>query len=145
LTSELSPPVLYSFGFVPAVEWLVGQFQELHGIRFEFRNDGELKPMDEETQVLLFRITRELLFNVLKHSQARNRWVSISKDGNSIQIVVKDDGVGFDASTLFNNVDSFGFFSIRERLKYLGGRIEVASEPGKGTKVVLSARLKQSK
>ena len=144
LTSELSPPVLYSFGFVPAVEWLVEQFQEQHGIRLEFRDDGEQKPMDEETRILLFRITRELLFNIVKHSQARNGRVSISKDGNSIQIVVKDNGVGFDAATMFNKVDSFGFFSIRERLKYLGGRLEVDSEPGKGTKVVLSALLKQT-
>ena len=143
LTSELSPQVLYSFGFVAAVEWLVEQFRREHDIPFEFTDDGEQKPMDEETQILLFRVTRELLFNVAKHSRARSAKVSTVTDGDNIRIAIEDDGVGFDASAVLSRVDSFGLFSIRERLKYLGGRLDIQSAPGRGTRVVLSALLKR--
>jgi PAS domain S-box-containing protein len=145
LTFEISPPILYELGFEAAVEWLGEQIPNRHSIRFEFENDGQPKPIEDEARVLLFQTVRELLVNVVKHAQARNSSVSIRRDGNNIQITVEDDGIGFDISKLgsYLRTKTFGIFSIRERLNSIGGHLNVESEPGKGTRVTIIAPLKK--
>lgn len=141
LTFELSPPVLYMLGLEAALAWLVNETEQKHDLRIVFQDDNQPKPLDDVGRVILFQATRELLFNVVKHAQARNAQVSIRKDqNNAIRIDVEDDGVGFEKTKLASAESSwngFGLFSIRERLKPLGGRIEIESEPGKGTRVAI--------
>jgi signal transduction histidine kinase len=145
LISQLSSPILYELGFVPAVEWLAQETRKRHGILVEFADDGQPKPLSDDVCVLLFQAVRELLVNVAKHAQARSAKVSITRDGTHIEVDVEDDGVGFDTGKLAPSVDEngrFGLFSIRARLDPLGGHIEVESEPGHGTRVTLMAPLK---
>jgi signal transduction histidine kinase len=81
---------------------------------------------------------------VAKHSSARVAKVSIERNGDRVQVVVEDNGVGFNLATLTPGVDTnskFGLFSIRERLEPLGGNMEITSEPGHGTRVSLSGPL----
>jgi PAS domain S-box-containing protein len=145
LISQLSSPILYELGFVPAVEWLAQETRKRHGILVEFADDGQPKPLSDDVCVLLFQAVRELLVNVAKHAQARSAKVSITRDGAHIEVDVEDDGVGFDTGKLAPSVDEngrFGLFSIRVRLDPLGGHIEVESKPGHGTRVTLMAPLK---
>ena len=141
LTFELSPPILYELGLEAAVEWLTEQIQEQHGILIDFEDDRQPKPMNEEIRLTLFKATRELLINIVKHAQASKAKVSIWREDISIRIRVEDDGVGFSTSEdkQLGKTTEFGLFNIRERIKYLGGEIEVESEPGRGTRVTLSA------
>ncbi|UCF92948.1 MAG: HAMP domain-containing protein [Desulfobacterales bacterium] len=147
LTFELSPPVLYELGLEAALEWLLEQIQEQYGLTTEFSDDRQPKPLDYAFRVLIFQATRELLFNVVKHAQAREVNVSIQKEGDTVRIEIEDNGVGFDPENLnahpTKNV-GFGLFSIRERLRHLGGRLEIASARGKGTRVTLVSPLKQA-
>jgi PAS domain S-box-containing protein len=146
LTFELSPPMLYELGFEAAVEWLTEQVYKHHGISSSFENDQSSKPLNDEVRVFLFQAVRELLVNIAKHSHAQNAKVSVRKQNNSIRITVKDDGIGFDTSKASNYTsvtDGFGLFNIRERLDYLGGRLEIKSKPGQGTQVILLAPLKR--
>ncbi len=147
LTSELSPPILYEFGFEAAVDWLGEQILSRQDIHFHFNDDRQPKPMEDETRVLLFQAVRELLVNVAKHSQARNSSVYIRRDGNNIQINVEDDGVGLDTSksNSYLRTESFGLFSIRERLNCIRGHLNIKSGPGKGTKVTIIVPLKLEK
>jgi PAS domain S-box-containing protein len=146
LTFDLSSSVLYELGFESAVaEWLTERIQKEHYIATEFEDDGQPKPLDDDTRTVLFRDVRELLTNVVKHAQAKNVKVSIRKVGSRIHVSVEDDGRGFDperaaAAAAKNGV--FGLFSIRERLKQLGGNIEIESASGHGTRVTLVAPLK---
>ncbi len=142
LTFELSPPVLYELGFEAAMEWLVRQTRQQHGLSADFKADGQTKPLDNNVRVLLFQAVRELLVNVAKHAQAHNVTVSTRRVGNEIQVSVEDDGVGFDISQTGAHdykTGGFGLFSIRERLGHIGGHLEVESEPGLGTRVTLVA------
>jgi signal transduction histidine kinase len=128
------------------VEWLTEQTQKQHGILPEFRDDRQPKPLDEDIQVLLFQAVRELLVNVAKHAQAQSVKVTIRRDGSDIQIIVEDDGVGFDAFPIgshWSEIKGFGLFSIRERLDHFGGQLKIKSEPGHGTRVTLVAPLKR--
>jgi len=85
------------------------------------------------------------LINIIKHANAKKVIVSIKKEKKYIKISIADDGIGFDVSKIESKVEKnvgFGFFSIREHLEYLGGHLDVDSKPGKGTRIVLSALLK---
>ena len=144
LTFELSPPVLYELGLEAALAWLINQTREKHGLRIELKDDGQSKPLDNGCRVIVFQAARELLFNIVKHARAHSATVSVRKDDNDIRIDIEDDGIGFDSSELeATEIGSrgFGLFSIRERLRPLGGRMEIHSEPGGGTHVTLVAPL----
>lgn len=137
LTFELSNPILRELGLVAALKkHLAEDIQGRHGIAFKLTGDEHLNIPDEELKNCLFRITRELLTNVVKHSQARNVKVSIHGNPGRIRIRIQDDGVGFDttqvrAKTSVKN--RFGLFSVREQLEYLGGSFTIEAEPGGGT------------
>lgn len=146
LTFELSPPILHELGLEATIEWLAEQVQDRHGIRVEVEGDGQLKLLEEDVRDLLFRAVQELLVNVVKHAQARRARVSSRREDGVIRIEVEDDGVGIDAVVADSHAGQnggFGLFSIRERLAHVGGSLEIASGPGRGTRVVLTAPLKK--
>jgi signal transduction histidine kinase len=97
--------------------------------------------------VLLFRSVRELLMNIVKHAQAQHAYVTILREGDGVSIKVEDDGVGIDpvSEARSKSNGGFGLFSIRERLHYLGGRVEVESEEGRGTQITLEVPLQHVK
>jgi signal transduction histidine kinase len=136
LTFELSPPILYELGFEAAVEWLVEQFQEHHGIPCSFENDFQPKPLDENVRVALFQGVRELLLNVAKHAAASKSKVSIQRDGGNINVKVEDDGIGFETSKI-DSQKGFGLFNIRERLSHFGGHLQIESGPRGGTRITI--------
>lgn len=149
LTFDLSYPILYELGFEAAVsEWLNEQIESNYGIKTEFEDDGRPKPLDEDICALLFRNIRELLINVVKHANAQNVKVSICKVDKQICVSVEDDGVGLkpaEVTSLAGENSGFGIFSIRERLEQLGGRLEIDSEEGRGSKITMTAPLKLTK
>jgi signal transduction histidine kinase len=148
LTFDLSYPILYELGIEAAVaEWLVDEIQEKHGIETEFEDDNQPKPLNDDIRAILFRNVRELLINVVKHAGARNVKVSIRRVDEQICISVADDGVGFDpveVEATAAGKAAFGFFSISARLEQLGGSMEIDAEPGRGTRVSMTAPLKQT-
>ena len=146
LTFDLSPNTLYDLGFEIAVEELAEKFEKERNIQCVFKNSRKQKPLDDSVKILLYRSIRELLINVAKHARAKSVIISLARVKNDIRIVVKDDGMGFDAHNLQHKMGEpkgFGIFSIRERLTYIGGKFEIQSVTGKGTKVTLQAPLRQ--
>jgi PAS domain S-box-containing protein len=142
LTFELSPPVLYELGLVPALEWLTRKIQQEHGIQTRFHDDGEPKPLHENFRVVLFQAVRELLVNVVKHARATHAQVLLRRDGDAVRIIIEDDGVGFEVSnSKIEASRSFGLFNVRERVEYLGGKVKIRSESQRGTRVTLIAPL----
>jgi signal transduction histidine kinase len=148
LTFEVSPPVLYELGFEAAVGWLARQAGSRFGLKVEFTDDGLEKPLDTDIRVLLFQTVRELLVNVVKHAKTGKASISTRKIRNNIRITVKDEGVGFDASGVGASdytKGGFGLFNIRERLNYIGGKVEIRSRPNHGTRITLFAPLVKTK
>jgi len=137
LTFELSPPVLYELGLEAAIGWLASQIREKHGLEIRLKDDGEVKPLDNGCRVTAFQAARELLFNIVKHARAKRVTISTKRDEDGIRIDIEDDGLGFDTSklaTAASGFEGFGLFSVRERLHTLGGRLEIHSEVGCGTR-----------
>jgi PAS domain S-box-containing protein len=142
LTVELSPPILVEIGFTAAVEALAEGFEKTHGIPVSVEDDGRPKEIDDDTRYLLFRSVRELLMNVVKHSEASCVKISIGRTDGLVHVVVEDNGKGSDMAKVSDKKGGFGLFTIRQRLKGLGGYCEIESRPAAGTKVTLAAPLK---
>ncbi|MEN6463761.1 MAG: ATP-binding protein [Syntrophaceae bacterium] len=140
LMMEMSPPVLYELGIVPALEWLADEINLKNDLNVKLIESNGVEQLTYETQVLIFQAVRELLMNVVKHASANNVDISITPNRNKVKISINDDGKGFNGNVSYraNTSGGFGLFSIRERLKHLGGQLVIYSKPGKGTRVSIS-------
>lgn len=148
LTGELSPPVLYELGLGPALEWLGERFALKHGVRVEVTAARDVPQLSQATRVMLFKSAHELLTNAVKHGRPQRVEISMWREGEMLTVRVADDGVGFDparAEAVAASVEAgtFGLFSIRERLRHLGGQLDVRSALGAGATITLSVPLVQ--
>lgn len=139
LTVDLSPPILKSEGLAEALAWLVTQMREKHGLDVLLVADDHPR-LPEAMRVLAFQIVRELLFNVVKHAGTDHAAIELRGDAESVIVSVRDEGRGFvfdPAAERTRGTNGFGLPSVRERLALFGGRLEIESAPGAGTRVVL--------
>lgn len=144
LTFELCPPILYEVGIEAAFEQLAEQFEVRHGVRIDCDCAATVTPLSEDLRYFLFRATRELLTNAVKHAKVKTVKLSVLRLDKTVQITVEDRGAGFDPTTtnaLKRQTAGFGLFSIGERLKHIGGRLTVDSQFGRGTRVTIEAPL----
>jgi signal transduction histidine kinase len=89
-------------------------------------------PLDESTELTLYRISQEALRNVTKHSRARRVTLELSRDSSGLRLRIFDDGVGFDSGRMIQG-KGLGLTSMKERLAVIGGSLSIQSAPGKGT------------
>ncbi len=144
LTVEISPPILYELGLEQTLRWLIEQMNEKYDMRFELNVDRRRIEIGMDERGLLYNSIKELLFNVIKHAKTQHAHVSISREIDSIQVQVCDDGIGFSIDDLQSTIiakQSFGLFSIRERIEFLGGTFHCESNQHAGTKVTLALPL----
>jgi signal transduction histidine kinase len=101
--------------------------------------------LSQDIEIVLFRSVRELLVNIVKHAQARKVKITIRVNKSNLRIRITDDGIGFSpeakAARTYRD-QQFGLFNITERVRHLGGSLEVDSQRSKGTMVTLVAPLK---
>src|SRR6478672_10390889 len=149
LVADLSPPVLHEHGLAAGLTWLAN-YMERHDLRVTVRVPDIEISMPEDQAVLLFQSVRELLINASKHARAPEATVVLQQVDGRVRIDVTDNGVGFDASAPAAEIpqgtvsSKFGLFSIRERMKALGGAFEILSSLGKGTTATLSLPVSES-
>jgi len=139
LISELSPPILYMLGLEAAIEWLGEQVLEKNGISFEFRYDGEPNPLQDNARIILFLAVQELMVNIVRHSKASGAKMTIRRNGDILEIITEDDGIGFENPQIVSSGGrgGFGLFNIREQLYRIGGQLKVESGEGWGTRMVI--------
>jgi signal transduction histidine kinase len=141
LSFALEPWVLRDQGFVVALRALADEMERGHAVSVELEVDAaEELPADD--QVFLYQIVREAVQNAVKHAAPRSVWVTVTGDpAAGFEILVRDDGTGFDASPPRDGLPHHGMTSMRERAQILGGRLRIDSVPGAGTelRVILPA------
>lgn len=133
IAADLRPLVLDDLGLMPAIEWLVQNFQQRWGIACSLDADEDLE-LGEPYATAVFRIVQESLVNVAKHANARHVGVTIVPGKGGLRIEVKDDGMGFDP-TATRKPNSLGLAGVRERVQLLKGQVHVSSAPGQGTTI----------
>lgn len=141
ITYELSPPVLHELGFTVALDWLLEKFSEENDIQTFCNHEAVNVDLRHEQEVILFRSVDEVLKNIIKHAEATSVVVNTQTSRYAFMVRIHDDGKGFDTGILKpqqRKTGSFGLFSIKERIEYLGGVLDIQSNQGQGTTVTLN-------
>ncbi|RKP50655.1 sensor histidine kinase [Trinickia fusca] len=134
IASDLRPLMLDDLGLVPAVQWLVQGFRKRYGIECDLFVEPEDLELDEPQASTTFRIMQESLQNVAKHAHASRVMVSLVREDGEVQLLVRDNGLGFDAAAP-RKLNSFGLAGLRERSYLVEGRLTIESSPGQGTTI----------
>jgi len=137
LTFQLSPPELFEIGLAAALEQTAERFARDHGLAVCVHANDDHEPLDEELRVTLYRATRELLFNVVKHAEASRAEVEIASNRQRAEVIVSDDGVGMPNEATADG-GGFGLFNVRQRVEQFAGSVEIEHPPGGGARVRLS-------
>jgi signal transduction histidine kinase len=145
LVFDLSTPILDEIGLAEAISnWLEEKVRKKHGFRIEFIDDNIKIPLSNDLESILFRNVRELLTNVIKHSQATRVIVKIERQEIKLKITIQDNGIGFEydsKDTIMNDAGHFGLFNIHERMTDYDGTLEIITKPGNGCRAILSVPL----
>jgi len=140
LILDLRPSVLDDLGLVPAIRWYVAHTLEPLGLSVRCELEEPEPRLPAEAETALFRAVQEALTNVVRHASADSVLIQLACVEGQLRVEIEDDGVGFDTAGVAAPAPSgrgLGLMGIRERLELMGGRAEIESSPGCGTRVVL--------
>lgn len=136
MMTELRPPMLDERGLPAALSEHLASIERDAALVCSLECDlsGRLDPAQE---VILYRVAQEAMANVMKHARAKRVWVSLNEDDGHIGLQVRDDGVGFDPSSISTSPMNghFGLLAMRERVEMAGGAWSVTTTRGAGTTI----------
>ena len=135
LVDELRPQSMDGEDFSETLKGYGAEWSHRSGIKLNVHVEGNEENLPPVTRETLFRITQEALANITRHSAASQAELSIDYEEDFVTLVIKDDGHGFDTSARHSGL---GLHSMQERAESLGGSFSVASEPGRGTRIVVA-------
>ncbi len=141
---DLRPRILDDLGLIPALEWMTEMLTKNFGIDADVQIVGRECNLSDDMQLLLFRIAQEALSNVRRHSGASKTTVKLEFKNSSFRMTITDNGKGFELpnqTESLASVGKLGIIGMQERALFLGGNLEIQSEPGKGTQVTVTAPL----
>jgi PAS domain S-box-containing protein len=138
--AELRPPVLDDYGLLAALQWYGEQFTKRTGVPSVIQGAEATPRLPLPLEAALFRVTQEALTNVARHAQARQVTVTLEELAQEVRLTIADDGTGFDFSFQSETRSAWGLISMRERAEAIGGRFQVKSAPGEGTRIMVAVR-----
>ncbi|HTD12470.1 MAG TPA: PAS domain S-box protein [Steroidobacteraceae bacterium] len=144
LALELRPTMLETGGLESALRWLAQQHQQRTGIVTEVV--GHVTDVPGDVAIGCFRVAQEALTNVVRHARAQHVWIELHQHEGSLELVVRDDGVGFDVTKTIERAASggnLGLLGMRERVEILGGSLEIDSQSGHGTRIRIALPLSE--
>ena len=135
---DLRPPILDDLGLISALRVYVDRYEERTNIVLTLSCPDHLKRFDPKIEATLYRVIQEGLTNVAKHSGAKSARVEIKKTESTLELIISDDGKGFDQprdgeSGLWSS--GLGIINMKERVSGLGGKFSLESETGEGTTI----------
>jgi PAS domain S-box-containing protein len=134
ISHGLHPSILEDLGLEAALSELCEEFSARNGIEALFEQEGLPKSLPVEIASCLYRVAQEALYNVLKHAQASQVRVRVSRSLKGIHLHIDDTGIGFDAEAAHSR-PGLGIVSMQERVRLVQGEFFIHSQPGKGTEV----------
>ncbi|WP_067727086.1 sensor histidine kinase [Oceanobacillus damuensis] len=132
---DLRPMALDDLGLVPTIKKYVDNISDYNKITIEFSVLGEEKRLNQKYEIAFFRLMQESLQNAIKHSEATLIQVKLEILRDSLTMLIKDNGKGFDMSVKRDK--SFGLIGMRERVEMLEGQLKIQSAIGKGTTIII--------
>jgi signal transduction histidine kinase len=123
-------------GLMPAVRSFASKISGANKLNVGVEEHGMDTRLENSMEIMLFRIIQELITNVIKHAKATEVTINLTKHDDSINLMVEDNGFGFDISQIKPR-DTMGLHSIQKRVENLGGRVAIDSIINKGTTVII--------
>ncbi|GAB4424815.1 MAG: hypothetical protein Kow002_14330 [Anaerolineales bacterium] len=140
ITRALRPIYLEDLGLVTALEMLAKETESVSGVKIAFRKEGTERRLHAPVELALYRMAQEALSNVARHAQASQADLSIRYQGETVELQVIDNGIGFEAPNTpadFAPSGHFGLLGMYERADLMGARLMIRSAPGKGTQLTI--------
>ena len=144
---ELRPLILETQGLIPALEAYVQQLQDSEDFEIHLHADDRLPHLNNSVAATVFAIVQEAVNNAKKHADPTTVWLRLSQEDDLLQVVVQDNGTGFELETVEREYDrrgSIGLLSMRERADLIDGVVEIESstqDPNAGTSIILRVPL----
>jgi signal transduction histidine kinase len=141
---ELRPVILKTQGLEPALHSYVERLREADEMNIHLKIKGLEERLPPRLEEICFSIIQEAINNVKRHAYEENVWLTAIRRGDEFQVVIKDDGEGFDLANVERSYDrqgKLGLLNMRERAEMIGGRLAIESASGKGTTVTLDVPL----
>ena len=141
LIYDLRPEVLDQLGLVPALRSYVRSRLESENIEVRLNFSGMNEPVSPQVEITLFRVIQEAITNIVRHAGASRVNIQLSARDAVVTAIIEDNGRGFDVEAAFQSPESWGLRGIRERAAVVGGRLNMESKVGKGTRIKLQIPL----
>ncbi len=135
ISRDLHPYQLDHLGFTRAVTLMIDDAAQSSGITFDRKIEDVDDVLPADAAMNFYRVMQECLNNIIKHSQAKNVTIRLERDLHELQLLVTDDGCGFAANAWPIGGKGLGLKNIAERIRMLEGKLEVDSQPGRGTRI----------
>jgi signal transduction histidine kinase len=133
--------VLATNGLLPAIEKLTDNASNSNGLQFEVQSFGLEHRLENSLEISIFRIIQELITNIIKHAEASETTIHLTNHEDSLNIMVEDNGKGFNPNQITKTNIGMGISSIDKRVEHLGGTMTIESENHKGTTVIIDIPL----
>jgi signal transduction histidine kinase len=140
LLFDLRPVILETQGLVPALKSYARRLREAEGMNVVLNAEGEFGRLSHHADVAVFSIVQEAITNAKKHARASRIDIDVAPENGELVVVIRDDGVGFNATGVMDDYDergSLGMLNMRERADIVAGSLTISSGAGKGTTVAL--------
>ncbi len=135
ISNNMQPGALLKLGIVPAIKDLVNRIESEETPHIEFLNYGTLNDLPIGVNLNIFRIVQELLYNSLKHAQAKEILIQLIRNDEDLEIMVEDDGIGFDPKSVKKGM---GTENVAARVNFLQGEISIHTDKGVGTTTTIT-------
>lgn len=134
ISSELRPGILDDLGLLPAIDWHAREFQNRTGVKCDVALPQQPVTIDQPRATAVFRIFQEILTNIARHAKATRATITVKKNGGSLLLEIRDDGVGISEKELAGT-KSLGLVGMRERALLFGGQLSIQRGNPAGTVV----------
>jgi PAS domain S-box-containing protein len=136
ISFQLMPPILEDFGLIPTLKELCDKYSS-KSLSIQCTISGYSKRMQKNIEIAVYRISQELINNIVKHADANQAGLSFRVHKNSLTLTAEDNGKGFDADAALRSEESMGLKNIKNRVKLMNGDFTIKSKAGEGTKIII--------
>ena len=141
IVTGLRPPHLDDLGLLAALRWIANDFSQQYHLPIEVTSQGNGIELPDDARIVFFRIAQEALLNVVRHANASLVRVHLEYTEHRTTLTIEDDGEGFDAAIALHTDQKYpnwGLLGMVERSVLVGADLEINSQPGKGTRIVVT-------
>lgn len=138
---DLKPSLMHEQGLPTTLKEYFNEYEAKYNFYIDYVVFGQQRQYDLALEVGLFRLVQEAITNVRKHAGVNKAVVKLEDNGSNLTLVIRDEGCGFDLEEIDKQQESYGILGMKERVQLFGGQLEILSQPGEGTQIIIKVPL----